>query len=73
MKVFVIMGNDFPCAVRETEAEASNHVAVLQGQDKQRGLGPNRIRYYVEEFETRPEPYREPLVLGANMHYDPRN
>jgi hypothetical protein len=50
MKVFVVMGNDFPDAVFDNEAAAENYCVGKRGNYKE-GSGIGRIYWRIYEFE----------------------
>lgn len=52
-KVYVIMGNDFPSAVFDSEEKAEAHVAEMREQDKVRHQKENPGMYYSPRIHWR--------------------
>lgn len=60
MRVFVIMGNDFPEAVRHSEIEAKDFVTEMKTLDKEPGQRRIHWRYYEFEMPIVHPPMSEP-------------
>ena len=60
MKVFVVMGNDFPDAVFSNEALAEAYMTTKKNEDPRKGYG-NRIHWRCYEFDVNETVYMHHL------------